>query len=776
MKNGWNIVNQNFNGGEVTPYLRYRTDLNQYKNSCKKLSNFLITPQGAIKRRGGTKAEVKFTEKDYIGIAFNRETRLIPFEFGDTEYCAFLLYHHTGKSIASGNTGDESTEGEDIEGESPENIREFEYGRVYARLIKFDESEIGRYEDVEDIETPFGDSVDLNKLRYIQNYNVIYFTHPDVMPCRLERYSSSRSWGFNRDIITLPPFKDSPSLSENRKCGLILDGYENEASCKEVFKGVCKIESNDEMGFGLDNYIGNTICIEYDTGNLIEGDWSVDDGDCVSKAVPVSEKLRFDAKGGIWSGTAKLELSEDGGKTWYTSGMITSINGSSNEYIERDIENPSTIARVRMTNRTETDDEDTGFKFVLTSGKTGRIYAKVLRSVDPTSGNNSANEIQILNYIPNFLHEDVEEKDLNFVALYESSWNAEDGYPTSVSVFEERLTFAGTKGEPHSIWLSETNNWHSFIRGTLATSPIKATLSCKSFEYITGMYAGQNLLILTNRGEYSFGARSSQSGVSGENLKAKKESDYGSANITPAPLEDTLMFVRCDEKRVANINYEYSKDAYVSDDMSILAEHMLSDGVKEIASQAIPYGTLWVLDTKGKVFTYTYMPKQEIMGWSRMQFGDGVLTMTSLRAKDVDLLVMLVQRGDKHTIESFNVLENETFVDAKLYEDDKEYYTYKSEVEPLPVIIKNGAYGEVVLIKGITLCLLNSKGGQVSVDGGKTFTPIERYAKSIYKSVNIDGEVEITTNSGYRNKVEVVIETNDNNPFTLCALGYYGNK
>jgi hypothetical protein len=44
-----------FNSGELSPYMRGRTDLQVYANGCKELTNFLPLPQGGIMARTGTK-------------------------------------------------------------------------------------------------------------------------------------------------------------------------------------------------------------------------------------------------------------------------------------------------------------------------------------------------------------------------------------------------------------------------------------------------------------------------------------------------------------------------------------------------------------------------------------------------------------------------------------------------------------------------------------------------------------------------------------------------
>ena len=68
----------NFTGGELSPRLDGRNDLNKYASGCKTLENMIVYPHGSAARRSGTQfaAEVKDSSK---------KTRLIPFEFSTTQ-------------------------------------------------------------------------------------------------------------------------------------------------------------------------------------------------------------------------------------------------------------------------------------------------------------------------------------------------------------------------------------------------------------------------------------------------------------------------------------------------------------------------------------------------------------------------------------------------------------------------------------------------------------------------------------------------------------------
>ena len=44
-----------FNTGHISPHMEGRTDFQKYKSSCRQLENMLITPQGPVTKRPGTK-------------------------------------------------------------------------------------------------------------------------------------------------------------------------------------------------------------------------------------------------------------------------------------------------------------------------------------------------------------------------------------------------------------------------------------------------------------------------------------------------------------------------------------------------------------------------------------------------------------------------------------------------------------------------------------------------------------------------------------------------
>lgn len=67
-----------FNAGELSPYMKMRSDFGKYNNACNELENMLVLTQGPTIRRPGTKY-----------VADVNQSRLLSFEYSKTD--AYIL-------------------------------------------------------------------------------------------------------------------------------------------------------------------------------------------------------------------------------------------------------------------------------------------------------------------------------------------------------------------------------------------------------------------------------------------------------------------------------------------------------------------------------------------------------------------------------------------------------------------------------------------------------------------------------------------------------------
>ena len=154
----------NFTGGELSPRLDGRNDLQKYATGCKTLENMIIFPHGSAARRSGTQfvAEVKDSTK---------ETRLIPFEFSTTQ--TYIL----------------------------------EFGNQYIRFFK-DNGQILSSGSPYEISSPYLEA-ELFDIKFAQSADIMYICHPNHPAKKLSR-TGHTSWS-----LTSVDFTDGPYMDEN---------------------------------------------------------------------------------------------------------------------------------------------------------------------------------------------------------------------------------------------------------------------------------------------------------------------------------------------------------------------------------------------------------------------------------------------------------------------------------------------------------------------------------------------------------------------------------
>ena len=152
----------NFTGGELSPRLDGRNDLQKYPTGCKTLENMIIFPHGSAARRSGTQfvAEVKDSTK---------ETRLIPFEFSTTQ--TYIL----------------------------------EFGDQYIRFYK-DNGQILSGGSAYEISSPYLEA-ELFDIKFAQSADVMYLCHPSHPVQKLSR-TGHTAWTLTEVEFTNGPFQD----------------------------------------------------------------------------------------------------------------------------------------------------------------------------------------------------------------------------------------------------------------------------------------------------------------------------------------------------------------------------------------------------------------------------------------------------------------------------------------------------------------------------------------------------------------------------------------
>lgn len=189
-----------------------------------------------------------------------------------------------------------------------------------------------------------------------------------------------------------------------------------------------------------------------------------------------------------------------------------------------------------------------------------------------------------------------------------AAWTSEN--PASVTFFQNRLVFGGTKSSPQTIWMSKVGLYEDFTKGG-ASDGLEFTLSSNQVASIRWMIPGTKLLIGSTGGEFSLYMPEN----SATNIQVKRESNFGSKNGKIQLIGNGVIYASRDGKKLREMAYSYESDGFVSPELSLLSEHITRPGIKEFDFAQNPDGILWTVINDGSFAGLTYLKSQEVQGW-----------------------------------------------------------------------------------------------------------------------------------------------------------------
>jgi hypothetical protein len=206
---------------------------------------------------------------------------------------------------------------------------------------------------------------------------------------------------------------------------------------------------------------------------------------------------------------------------------------------------------------------------------------------------------------------------------YKPAFSATSGYPCTVAFHDGRLWFAGTSSNPGRLWASESDNFYSFLEGTLATSAIDVTLGATESNQIRWIKsAAKRLAIGTTGEEWTIDSGDTDVPLTSTNIRARRRTNFGSSGPPAELIVDAMLWVARGGRRVHEFSYQFATDSFVAPDMTVMAEHITQGGIVQTAFQASPDPILWCVMGNGALAGFSYCREQNITAWHRHLTGE----------------------------------------------------------------------------------------------------------------------------------------------------------
>ena len=199
------------------------------------------------------------------------------------------------------------------------------------------------------------------------------------------------------------------------------------------------------------------------------------------------------------------------------------------------------------------------------------------------------------------------------------------GWPSAIGFHEQRLYYANTKTEPQKGWASYIGAYDSFdITATTDDYSITFEVATEQRVAIKWLSSGNRSLTMgTIGGTFSVSSSNTLEAIAPDNIVINRDTNYGVAPLMPKRISSFLYYIQRDFAKLRELSYSFQVDSTVSNDMTLLADHILRDGgeIVDIDHQQSPNDRIYCVRDDGEMAVLTRNPEQEVMGWCRFTAG-----------------------------------------------------------------------------------------------------------------------------------------------------------
>lgn len=271
----------------------------------------------------------------------------------------------------------------------------------------------------------------------------------------------------------------------------------------------------------------------------------------------------------------------------------------------------------------------------------------------------SATKVRAVTEVDFFNTSAVSSGDYELELGYEASWSTTRGYPKSVTFYQGRLFFGGSKSLPTTFFGSNVNNFFDFNLGTaLDDQAIIGTISTSSLNSIVDIFAGRDLQILTSGGEFYI-PQTLDDPITPENLVVRNATTNGAKQGVPVVgLDSGTIYVQRGGKSLNEMSFTDTEQAYNTASITLLSSHLLNTptdmAIRRSTSTEEADRLFLVNSGNSDLIVFSLLRSQNVIAPSRIITSGNFLAVSI----DVDTTYMAVKRTidsvDKYFIEVFD--------------------------------------------------------------------------------------------------------------------------
>lgn len=430
------------------------------------------------------------------------------------------------------------------------------------------------------IVTPFLEA-DLPQLQFRQVGDVLWITHPSYKQYKLSR-TSVTTFSLDAIIFTTGPFKVRNDIAEDDDVTMKYTGTLTAGATGTLISSSAHFESG---------HVGALFELthprELDEASVKQT------GAGTSATLPIKGSWSFNTHG-TWTGDATILRNEDGNG----AEVFRTFDASNDRNIQLTAtENaPNTVFSIRGE-----AGMSSGFSADLTANTSTTIGIVRIDSI--TSDTEAA--VTVISLIGGTSGDTTKR-------WAEGSWSDVQGFPTSITFFANKAIYVGGQ----DIWLSAVGDYENFDAGTNDDDSFAVFISTGN-EIMWADTVAKTIVLGTSGAPWTLQTNKVGTVLTPTNFTIDEQAGQGSADIQAVKVDDALIYVSSNGKKLLEYAWGPQPQKYVSTEITVLAEHFTNTStVTWISYQRRPESIIWFGMADGTLHSFSYQRDQNVLAYA----------------------------------------------------------------------------------------------------------------------------------------------------------------
>ncbi len=206
------------------------------------------------------------------------------------------------------------------------------------------------------------------------------------------------------------------------------------------------------------------------------------------------------------------------------------------------------------------------------------------------------------------------------------AFSEQSGFPACVTLFNERVMWACTNGEPVTVFGSKQGNFEEYglSEPPVDTDGIKITLLSSGMNEIVWL-SGDDDLVTGSAGQIrTVGPSDLNKSFSATNVTQRKGPTSGADHLQPLSIGGVTLYAGAGATKIRELVMG-EQNRYVAPELSLLGEQFFKSGIVDWAFAERPDPTIYCVMGNGELVGVTYDREQRVVGFARHVIAKGLV-------------------------------------------------------------------------------------------------------------------------------------------------------